>query len=156
MCTISQWIKDGEVLKGEWDLYHLNDMLASLPVDWLGPTYYFSSNISVAGTFLALGTMDERTSHKTVYELNSCFKLHQVSPADPRQPHQWMNTSGVWAQYFCGKFYSLVHLSYGLTNGTTPYLQIISISYDECRSSGITLVWFLRNQFQLDLLRLEN
>ncbi len=49
-------LKDGEVLDGEWDLYHLDDMLASqIPVNRLDPTYCLSSSVSVRGTFLAPG-----------------------------------------------------------------------------------------------------
>ncbi len=71
---------------------HLDDMLASQyqSNDWTQHTT--NQNL------VAPGTMHEKTSHETSLDLDSCFDHHEFSSASLRQPHQWMNTSGIWAQ----------------------------------------------------------
>ncbi len=71
----------------------------TIPVDRLDPTYFLPSSISVGGTFLAHETLTYKTSHETSLDLDSCFDLHKVSSASLRQPHQWMDAIGIWAQY---------------------------------------------------------
>ncbi len=48
-----------------------------------GPNILLSSSISVGRTFLAPGIMNEKISHETSHEMDSCFDLHKVASATP-------------------------------------------------------------------------
>ncbi len=60
----------------EWDLFHLDDVLASQyqSSDWTQHTSYRSS--ICWGNLLAPGNMHVKTSHETSFDMDSCFDHH--------------------------------------------------------------------------------
>ncbi len=69
-------LKDVTVLDGKWDLYNLDDVLASQyqSGDWTQRT---TNQRSICwGNLLAPSTMHEKSSHETSFDLDSCFDHH--------------------------------------------------------------------------------
>ncbi len=69
-------MEDVTVLDGYWDLYHLDDVLAS-QYQLIDRTQHSTYQSSICwGNLLAPGTMHEKSSHETSLDLDSFFDHH--------------------------------------------------------------------------------